>query len=467
MSLTVHLKNIGILKQAKFSLADLTLICGENNTGKTYISYVLYDFLRSWQELNPFSISNAQILQLFTEGIPITVKLPEKTGQLLTTICQNYTDKLDTVFAAREGSFQNSEFCVLTNDQNIRDIRELHSRVEPPQLPYFIVSKHKQSDEIVITVGKKDPEVKINSALIKIVQQAIDKIIASIVFWGVFPNPFISTAERTGIATFRKELDSAWHRRFSEINVRQSDTLAETGELLFQPLQNYPSSIEANIDFTRRLEAFAKNKSFIAKKHPEVLEDFTDIVGGTYAITPNDQLYYIPKGTRLKLTMVESSSAVRSLLDLSFYLSHVAQKGDLLMIDEPELSLHPENQRRIARLFARLVNIGVKVFVTTHSDYIVKELNTLIMLNHDKPHLKRVAEENGYQKSELINADQVKVYVAEKALLDLEKGQKRRKRGHTLVLADIDPEFGIEVGSFDKTINDMNKIQQKIVWGAK
>ena len=63
------------------------------------------------------------------------------------------------------------------------------------------------------------------------------------------------------------------------------------------------------------------------------------------------------------------------------------------MADEPELNLHPANQRRIARLFARLVNLGVKVFITTHSDYIVKELNTLIMLNHDKPHLKRIAEE--------------------------------------------------------------------------
>ena len=137
------------------------------------------------------------------------------------------------------------------------------------------------------------------------------------------------------------------------------------------------------------------------------------------------------------------------------------------MVDEPELSLHPENQRRIARLFARLANIGVKVFITTHSDYIVKELNTLIMLNHDKPHLKRVAEENGYQESELIKADQVKVYVAEKALLPLEEGQKRRKRGHTLVPANIHPELGIGVSSFDKTIDDMNRIQDDIVWGAE
>ena len=78
--------------------------------------------------------------------------------------------------------------------------------------------------------------------------------------------------------------------------------------------------------------------------------------------------------------MGESSSAVRSLLDIGFYLEHIAKKGDLLIIDEPELNLHPENQRCIARLLAKLVNYGIKVFITTHSDYIVKELNTLIML---------------------------------------------------------------------------------------
>ena len=467
MSLTVQLKNIGIIKQAEFSLGDLTIICGENNTGKTYTSCVLYSFLRSWPELIHFSISDVQILHLFTEGTPIKVKLPQKTGELLTTLCHNYTSRLDTVFAAPEGTFQNSEFCVLKNDINIRDIREWHSRVEHPQLSYFVVSKHKQSDEIAITVEEKKPEVTIDSALIKITKQMIDKIIAAIIFWGVFPNPFISTAERTGITTFRKELDSAWHRRFAEFRFSQSDPNIDPGELLVKPLQNYPSSIEANMEWTRRLEEIAKNKSFIAKEHPEVLEDFSDIVGGEYAITQNDQLYFIPKDTQTKLTMVESSSVVRSLLDLSFFLRCSAKKGDVLMIDEPELSLHPENQRRIARLFARLVNLGVKVFITTHSDYIIKELNTLIMLNHDKPHLKAIAKANGYQENELIKAEQVKVYVAEKALMPLEEGQKKRRRAHTLVPADIDPEFGIEVRSFDKTIDTMNKIQRDIVWGAK
>ena len=162
--------------------------------------------------------------------------------------------------------------------------------------------------------------------------------------------------------------------------------------------------------------------------------------------------------------MGESSSGVRSMLDIGFYLRHAAKRGDLLMVDEPELNLHPENQRRIARLFARLANLGIKVFITTHSDYIIKELNTLIMLNQDKPYLKRIAQQEGYESSELVAPEKIKAYIAEEAHVLLD-GNKRRSRCQTLVEAKIDPELGIEMGSFDETINKMNEIQEAIVWG--
>ena len=288
----------------------------------------------------------------------------------------------------------------------------------------FGYSKHEDSEILTVTMEIEKERRKIDPHFVRIL---LELIILRAFFSDSLPRPFICSVERTGTAIFRRELNFARNRLLDQIV--QADQKTYPREQLFKAYQSYPSPVEDNVDFTHQLEDIAKSKSFIAKEHPEILEDFSDIIGGEYVITQNDQLYYIPKGTRLKLTMVESSSAARALLNLSFYLNCIAEKGGLLMVDEPELSLHPENQRRIARLFARLVNIGVKVFITTHSDYIVKELNTLIMLNHDKPHLKRVTEENGYQESELINADQVKVYVAEEKLMPLEKGQKRRRRG--------------------------------------
>ena len=82
MSITVQLKNIGIIKQAEFSLGDLTIICGENNTGKTYIAYALYGFLSSLRRFINIPIKNTQIQNLFTEGI-IKIKLSQSTDQML------------------------------------------------------------------------------------------------------------------------------------------------------------------------------------------------------------------------------------------------------------------------------------------------------------------------------------------------------------------------------------------------
>ena len=460
MSLTVKLKNIGILKHAEFSLGDLTVICGENNTGKTYVACALFGFLQSWRRFIRFPISNAQIQRARTERVKID--LAQATDAMLTEAGKKYTEQLDKIFAAAEGTFQNGEFHLMTDEIDLSD-KQFSSVLTSPQNPSFIFAKGKGSKEVLLTSRiREEGEREVDTDSVK---SAIDFIIIDDIFSDAFPRPFISSAERTGVATFRKELNFARNRLLEE--VASANKNIDPRQLLSKGYQRYALPIENNIDFSRQLEDIAKSKSFIAKEYPETLEDFADIIGGEYTITQNDQLYYIPKGTRRKLTMVESSSAARALLDLSFYLNCIAEKGDLLMVDEPELSLHPENQRRIAKLFARLANIGVKVFVTTHSDYIVKELNTLIMLNHDKPHLKRIAEENEYQDSELINADQVKVYIAEKALLPLEKGQKRRKRGHTLVPAKIHPELGIGVSSFDKTIDDMNRIQDDIVWGAE
>jgi len=47
----VSVKNLGILKEADFTVGDLTIICGTNNTGKTYATYSLYGFLKFWNEV--------------------------------------------------------------------------------------------------------------------------------------------------------------------------------------------------------------------------------------------------------------------------------------------------------------------------------------------------------------------------------------------------------------------------------
>ena len=460
----VKIKNLGILKQAEFSLGDLTIICGSNNTGKTYATYSLFGFLYTWRRLlmlPKFGLKE-KIDQLLSDGV-ISLDLQEYVQQcesILTTGCQRYVRQIPEVFAANEERFKNVDFQIELNFDNIQFKKKYERKISTATLEIISISKPENNPYLSITLLTETEKINLS---VHFLEDIIYDSIKDIIFSQFFPRPFIASAERTGAAIFRKELNFARNRLLEEISKNSN---FDPTELLFNVSQDYALPVKENVDFTRQIETIVKKTSFIAENHPSILEDFADIIGGQYMITSNDELYYIPKGKKLRLSMDESSSAVRSLLDIGFYLRHEARIGDLLIVDEPELNLHPENQRRIAKLFARLINIGIKVFITTHSDYIIKEINTLIMLNQEKPHLKQIAAEEGYRQEELLSADQVKVYIAEQAL-EMLKGKKRKTKFNTLTPAKIDPEMGIEARSFDTTIENMNRIQTAIIWGEE
>lgn len=57
----IHLHRLGPLQHAKFTLGDLTVICGHNNTGKTYATYALFGFLSFWQDAFSIPIQARQL----------------------------------------------------------------------------------------------------------------------------------------------------------------------------------------------------------------------------------------------------------------------------------------------------------------------------------------------------------------------------------------------------------------------
>ena len=39
------IKNTGAIKKAEIEFGDLTILCGKNNTGKTYITYNAFNYI--------------------------------------------------------------------------------------------------------------------------------------------------------------------------------------------------------------------------------------------------------------------------------------------------------------------------------------------------------------------------------------------------------------------------------------
>ena len=88
----VVLNDIGVLKYAEFTLGDFTILCGKNNTGKTYATYSLYGFLDYWNDSADFGgyLSRELLQRLSTSHHKSTIaavtKLRQGFGRILNSV---------------------------------------------------------------------------------------------------------------------------------------------------------------------------------------------------------------------------------------------------------------------------------------------------------------------------------------------------------------------------------------------
>ena len=87
---------------------------------------------------------------------------------------------------------------------------------------------------------------------------------------------------------------------------------------------------------------------------------------------------YRPSGWESDLPLTNTSSMVSELAPVVLYLRQVLAPGDLLIIDEPESHLHPAMQVAFTRQIAAVVRAGVRVIVTTHSEWVLEELGNVV-----------------------------------------------------------------------------------------
>ena len=87
---------------------------------------------------------------------------------------------------------------------------------------------------------------------------------------------------------------------------------------------------------------------------------------------------YHPGGWEAGLPLANASSMVSELAPVVLYLRHVVDPNDLLIIDEPESHLHPAMQVAFTRQIAEIARAGVRVIVTTHSEWVLEELGNVV-----------------------------------------------------------------------------------------
>lgn len=453
-TMKIHIKNIGMLDEAEFEVGDLTLICGENNTGKTYATYSLYgylDYMRSIREgifirirrdINEgiFDFTANKEIKFTFEKIKDRLDKHIKTKEVL-----YFKRVLFQMMAGKREDFENAEYNVEINFSidEIKDATKTYLESNEINSRAKKIFQHTLYDDGLSILNNRNRDIR------DYVESFLDSLLNIL-----FMKNFILSVERTGTSIFQKELDfskiaklEAMQKMFKEGEDIDMFSIRKT---LDSKKQLYPKPVRDNIDFIRDLELISKQESIFKERkeyYKTPLNLLIKLTNGKYKIADSGILFQ-PKGSKKAYNIEVASSSVRSLLMLNYYILHVARENDILMIDEPELNLHPKNQILVARLLVLLVNAGIKVFITTHSDYIVRELSNCIMLNNLSESQIRKFKKRGYSKEYSLEATRVKAYLAENI-----EGK------NTLRKVVITQQQGIFMETFDDPIDSQNENQ--------
>jgi len=375
-NMTFKVESLGVVKEGKFTQKPLTIFCGPNNSGKTWVMYSLY-----------------------------------------------YTYRLLARPKKDPGN--------LDETKHQRSLESLKSHINENLASIFNTSKELLgSARFIPSFGEEE------------LQERMDNL----------SNPFLIPAERSGLHLFYRELST---RRTALLHHASKESI-DLHELL-QDVISSPYAIPIS-DYITWLNQLAENQRggcSCFHKHGEYLK--RNLVRGNYKVDRSTRAitfkpYQLKRdGNSTKsLGLHMTSSTVKSLFGLWFYLEYQAQTGDLLMIDEPELNLHPENQRRIARFLAKLVNAGLNIVISTHSDYIIRELNSLIMLsNKGAGDLRKKYK---YEDDEVLDSNKVGAYLFD---------------DRTITPFKILPSDGIVASTFDEVIRGLNEVNDDIYYGLQ
>ena len=461
-SVTFSFRNIGPVREADLELGDFTIIAGRNNTGKSYIVYTLYGFLKmwnSWPGIRRFLAGRkksqadfpdmGEVLERLTHEGKVTIStsshsLERQRRVILDQLSRDFSrNGISRLFSSKSGDFNDAAISVKVHDVNI-DIGGFPPvEIRLPGNGSLLFKR--EADQLVITLEgpnrtnfPPDLDILVGAGSLVLMLGAF------------FPEPFILSAERFGISLFYRELDFTKNQLVDLLQKMGNEKDRERyNPFLFldRTTSRYALPVKDNINYTRSLPDRAKEKSeFHSTK---LFNDIKDMMDG-YFKTSGDEIRFISKarspGRKFDVPLHLASSSARGLSDLYFFLKHVAKRNHLLIIDEPESHLDTANQIQLARLLARLVRAGLKVLVTTHSDYLIKEINNLVMLDSDFEGKEEALKSLKYTNDDALNQASIRAYVAD---------------NNSLIPCAVD-RFGIDMPVFDETIDRINATSNEL-----
>lgn len=440
---------LGAIRKAVIDLQKpLTLFCGPNSTGKTYLSYLLYTILEDSNYIESKGLDKAvkflsehkefvlhrELIEEFIEDIAVSIK--SKLGSIF-GIGDVTVSKLFSQFklslSLSEGEFE----------EILRRPCNLVSRNNEMEVSLI---KDASSDVIQYHIRGESTNTGRDSLMgLRFMLNHFFRLLCFHRLGGVR----MLTVERNSIYTFKTELSIGRNELIDRIQQKSDHTELDILDMVNSSSRRYPLAVRSSLRIANDLENVQKfNGPYY--KVAELIEK--GILQGEVKITRNGDVEFVSDkvGRTKHLPIHLTSSIVKTMSSLVIYLKHIARKGDLLIIDEPEMNFHPNVQVKLVQIFAILTKLDLRLIISTHSDYMIREVNNLIMAGTVYSKEPELIKKLNYEKEMLLKKEDVAVkyfnYGKLKKLLDV---------------VDVKvEEDGFAIASIDDTINEQNRITE-------
>lgn len=454
----LKVNNLGAIKEGEIDLSQKFIVfCGPNGTGKTYLSYVIFGLFK-----RKFHIQGEQ---KFTEDLLNKKKVSmeidfKQLFQYRSFMISGAESSVDALFGLGESE----------SKKIFKDFHCEFSQSDEDLKNEIINTKFEVTNKIESVLVKIEKEVGKTQLTVSILNDSIpnDAISRFMMFFYSYIYSFLAsypignvemfTVERNSIYTFSKELSVRKQEALDNILLlMDKEKKIDRFELYFRNNYKYPLPIRVGLETADNLSEIKKVDSEFCKFSSFMEEE---LLHGKVQVSNEGEIQFKPsQSSRTILPIQMTASVVKTLSSLDLYLKHIAKVDDLIIIDEPEINLHPDNQILVARMLVRLMNSGFRIILSTHSDYIIREINNMVMMSKKQA---SVVEEL------LLN----KIYTENDYILPQDLGvyyfnYRNASSKHIKIEKLKVEEGGFSVKSIDKTIESQNEIAEKLFYGIK
>ena len=440
--ISVTVKDFGPIIEGSVELKPLTVFIGPNNSGKSHLATLVYALVqgavpRDMPYLSNYGIGglfhqfyfkrlldepdseltmevNAWVNQHIEEefdfmDIPVT-SLPESLVQAMDTASEaeirsrfvdTLSEQMTRCFGAEISALSharvsgNKKFSVSMK----QDKPEWRMNAVPSGNGFeAIVSAPSFAEETITLSAESNRLLSQNARQIPpdyyryMLANAISSLVAGVIHRQFPEIAYYMPAARSGILQSHKQLASAIVRRSALAGIEPLDVGRLPGvvaDFIGEMLTLEPGTRGELYEVAEFLERkIARGRIYL------------EAVG-----MPHPEIHYEAHGQ--KYPMHRASSMVSELAPLILYLKHRLAPGDLLIFEEPESHLHPANQRILAHAIVKMVRKGVKVMLTTHSDYFLPQLGNFVRLSA----LEDERAKMGYGADDYLNPEDVGCYL--------------------------------------------------------